>query len=53
MTRPEAEAFEQGMRAAEQEIRTQADWWARSGMREWAERFLAALRCDAVAPMDF
>jgi hypothetical protein len=51
--RPQAEKFEAAMRTAEHEIRAQADWWARSGMTEWAERFLAALRCDAVAPMDF
>lgn len=50
---PQAEALEEGMRAAEQEISAQAAWWARNGMTEWAERFLAALRCDAVAPMDF
>ena len=51
--RAQAEAFEKAMRTAEQQLRAQADWWARSGMRQWTERFLTALRCDAVAPMDF
>jgi hypothetical protein len=50
--RSQAEALEEGMRAAEQEISAQAEWWARNGMTEWAGRGFSP-RCDAVAPMDF